>query len=102
MLVQILRLAVDIEEPGDDLTLRGVTRQETHGAERVVRVVLTDDGARPAEESRLVAVDPVASGETISMDVYRAARIVREHGGVLSAASVTGGGIRLTLELPAV
>src|SRR5712671_998777 len=38
--VQIFRLAVDVEEPGDDLALGGVLLQEGHGADAVVGVVV--------------------------------------------------------------
>jgi hypothetical protein len=37
-----------------------------------------------------------------AIDMERAARLVREHGGVLTASALKGGGRRVTIELPAV
>src|SRR3982074_366910 len=39
MVVQVVGIAVDIEQPGDDLALRRVMQQEAHRGELVVNVV---------------------------------------------------------------
>ena len=40
MAMQVLGLAIDVQQPGDDLPHGGVPLQEAHGAEPVVRVVV--------------------------------------------------------------
>jgi K+-sensing histidine kinase KdpD len=61
---------------------------------------MTDDCSETHQEVAALAIQK-SPDTPIDMDLYRAARIVKEHGGVLSAATLPSGGIRFTLELPA-
>lgn len=88
-----------------------ITVETSHGegvlrGERVVRLLMTDDYSQVLEQVRLVPVlsfaYPKASDAGAAVDLRRAARLVREHGGVLCAASLAGGGVCFTLDLPAV
>jgi signal transduction histidine kinase len=88
-----------------------ITVETSHGegvlrGERVVRLLMTDDYSKVLEQVRPVPVLPFARSEPsdagADADLRRAARLVREHGGVLCAASFAGGGVCFTLDLPAV
>ncbi len=68
--------------------------------ERIVRIALAS-AVSGAEEARPLALDEWPD-PAVRMDLYRASRIVGEHGGVLSAAALAANGIRFTIELPAV
>jgi hypothetical protein len=73
--------------------------------ERVVRVLITDDDTATLDQLRPVALSPVLAIEEAGAEprpaLHRAAGLAREHGGVLCTASLPGGGICFTLELPA-
>jgi len=73
--------------------------------ERVVRVLVTGDEAAALDHARPVALGPVAaaleSGAEPRPALHRAAGLAREHGGVLCTASLLGGGVCYTLDLPA-
>ncbi len=73
--------------------------------ERVVRVVITDDDVPTLDQLRPVAIDPVPtaeeSGAAPRVALHRAAGLAREHGGILCTASLPGGGVCYTLDLPA-
>ncbi len=73
--------------------------------ERVVRVLITDDDATTLDQLRPVALSPLLAAEEAGAEprpaLHRAAGLAREHGGVLCTASLPGGGICFTLELPA-
>ena len=73
--------------------------------ERVARVLITDDDAATLDQLRPVALSPVLVAEEANVEprpaLHRAAGLAREHGGVLCTASLPGGGICFTLELPA-
>jgi len=88
-----------------------ITVETSHGegvlrGERVVRLLMTDDYSQVLEQARPVPVlslaHPVSSDAGADADLRRAAKLVREHGGVLCAASLAGGGVCFTLDLPAV
>lgn len=88
-----------------------ITVETSHGegvlrGERVVRLLMTDDYSQVLEQVRPVPVlsfaRPEHSGSGADADLRRAARLVREHGGVLCAAGLAGGGVCFTLDLPAV
>ena len=73
--------------------------------EGVVRVLITDDDAAALDQFRPVGLSPVLAAEEAGAAprpaLHRAARLAREHGGVLCTASLPGGGICFTLDLPA-
>jgi hypothetical protein len=70
--------------------------------ESIVRVSMTDDCSQTDQEDVAPLAIQRSPGTPINMDLHRAARIVKEHGGILSATTLSSGGIRFTLELPAV
>jgi signal transduction histidine kinase len=69
--------------------------------ESVVRVVMTDDWRQADAKPVPLPAEPLPASPA-QLDLCRAARTVKEHGGVLSVARVPGGGTRFTLEFPAV
>jgi signal transduction histidine kinase len=88
-----------------------LTVETTHGdgvlsGERVVRLLVTDDYGQGVDRLRPVPVLSVQHSETpaagTGADLRRAARLVKEHGGVLCSAPLPGGGICFTLDLPVV
>ena len=86
-----------------------IVRTSHHGGvmrgERVVRVLVTDDEVPTLDHLRPVAIAPVPAAEECGTEpraaLHRAAGLAREHGGVLCTASLPGGGVCYTLELPA-
>src|SRR5215475_3512786 len=44
--MQIFRLRIDIEQPGDDLALGGMPCKKRHGADAIVRVIVSVDLAQ--------------------------------------------------------
>jgi len=88
-----------------------ITVETTHGDgvlrdERVVRLLVTDDYAQAVDRLQAVpplSVQPSETSDTgTGADLRRAARVVKEHGGVLCSAPLPGGGVCFTLDLPAV
>jgi len=86
-----------------------IVRTSHHGGvmrgERVVRVLVTDDEVPTLDHLRPVAIASVPAAEECGTEphaaLHRAAGLAREHGGVLCTASLPGGGVCYTLELPA-
>jgi len=86
-----------------------IVRTSHHGGvmrgERVVCVLVTDDEVPTLDHLRPVAIAPVPAAEECGTEpraaLHRAAGLAREHGGVLCTASLPGGGVCYTLELPA-
>ena len=86
-----------------------ITVETTHGdgvlsGERVVRLLVTDDYAQAVDQLQpvLSMLHPGTPDGGRGADLRRAARLVKEHGGVLCSAPLPGGGVCFTLDLPAV
>jgi len=88
-----------------------ITVETTHGdgvlsGERVVRLLVTDDYGQAVDRLQPVPVLSVQHAGTpeagTGADLRRAARLVKEHGGVLCSAPLPGGGVCFTLDLPGV
>jgi hypothetical protein len=95
LLLALPRAGEGSDRPGV-VTLGTSHREGVLRGEPIVRVVVTD--ARELED----AGDASAPVSTAAGDLGRAARIVKEHGGILSAASARSGHLHFTVELPAV
>jgi C4-dicarboxylate-specific signal transduction histidine kinase len=81
---------ITVETSHQDGVLRG---------EQIVRLSISDDGAAVDLQPTRAEPTPAAPAE---MDLYRVARIVKEHGGAFSATPLASGGMCFTVELPAV
>jgi len=107
VLLNLVRNAVEATPEGG--TIRLSTRMETtyrvgrgNGRERFLSVEVSDDGEGIAEENLNRIFSPfftTKSGGT-GLGLAISQRIVAEHGGVLRARSVPGGGATFTVTLP--
>jgi hypothetical protein len=86
---------VTVETSGEPGVLRG---------EGVVRIRIMESG-RPEGDETDRGAEPLwagAAGDGATGRLHRVARVVGEHGGALSAVRFPDGGVRFTLEFPAV
>jgi signal transduction histidine kinase len=105
LITAVARSRDGAERPGT-IMVETTHRDGVLNGERVVRLLVTDDYPRVREQLRPVPVLSFQRAETsdagTEVELRRAARLVKEHGGVLCAAILAGGGVCFTLDVPAV
>jgi hypothetical protein len=83
----------------DPITVETSHRGGVLRGESIVQVAMAaGDQMSAGQPAEVPGSEPAEPGT----DLDRAARIVREHGGILTASGLDGGGVRFTVELPAV
>ncbi len=81
-----------------------IARVATAAGETGAIVMETSHGEAAVRDERIVRLTIEAAGPGLpeGLDLHPVSRIVAEHGGVVRAETAAGGGVRFTLELPAV
>jgi hypothetical protein len=100
LMVALARASRAAGRPGV-VTVETSHREGVLRGEHTVRVSMTDDCSEPRPGTTAPAIQKAPDTPT-DIDLHRTSRIVKEHGGILSATTLASGAIRFTLELPAV